>query len=179
MRVKEENKEVEEDEDVPEGYDRIVWNELPVEIRNELKRAQSSSKRQSGIGERKREGKGRIQQSSLKFGQIKKIELYRDESFPPDSSSIDGRKEATSSQSAGKCSCGKDRILRQVHKCGINQGRYFYSCLQRQCNSFSWADEAPHRQTIQNLVWKNFNINDGWKLVLSRGFSAGISIQYH
>lgn len=157
--------------EVPDGYDPYVWNELPLEIRRELLRAQISSRSETGVGK----GKGRIQQGSLRFCQVKKIEMYRDEIFPPDSSSIDGRKGAKNnhSQSRGKCLCGKDRIIRQVNKYGANQGRYFYSCSQRQCNSFSWADEAPHHQTIQNLVWKNFNLNDGWKLVSSGGFSSG------
>jgi calpain-15 len=72
------------------------------------------------------------------------------------------------------CKCRMPVKIRQVSKNGVNHGRYFASCLARQCNHFAWADSVPHTESVSKLVWKRFHKHDGWSLFGSKGI-YGIS----
>lgn len=169
----------------PHGYDHEVWNELPPEIQQELIEARGGIRlhqvENSSLNQKKNSEK--LKQLSLRFSKSSsEIESWKDPSFPPLPCSVDGRKDqsrvtmtasSSSSSQQPKCKCGKEMVSRQVSKVGINHGRYFYSCPQRQCNSFIWAEGVPHRPAVMNLEWKHFSHSDGWKMVTSAGYLAG------
>lgn len=122
------------------------------------------------------------------------VDLFVDTAFPAGPESIDGRHSATSmtdgnTEKAGDrsdqnknsqsnqisvCKCKMPVKIRQVSKDGVNQGRYFASCLSRQCNHFAWADSVPHTESVSKLTWKRFHKHDGWSLFGSKGI-YGIS----
>jgi hypothetical protein len=162
--------------DPPAGYDPTVWDALPHDIRQELLQSLKISQREfSG----KQENQKKLQQLSLKFSTFKVIQRWKDESFPPNPGSIDGRKETSKLKSSvarqERCRCGKIMTPRQVSKVGVNQGRYFYSCSLKQCNSFLWAEGIPHRPSALNLEWKYFHPSEGWKMISSPGnYLAGL-----
>jgi hypothetical protein len=157
----------------PAGYDPSVWYDLPDDIRQELVQSMKSNRRESG------DGKKKLQQLSLRFSSEKEIENWKDETFPPTPGSIDGRKETSNHKNSiarpERCRCGKIMTARQVSKVGVNQGRYFYACTLKQCNSFVWAEGIPHRPSALNLEWKYFRHSDGWKMISSPGaYLAGL-----
>jgi Calpain family cysteine protease/GRF zinc finger len=113
------------------------------------------------------------------------VDLFVDTAFPAGPESIDGRHSATSmadgntdsnsqSNQISVCKCKMPVKIRQVSKDGVNQGRYFASCLSRQCNHFAWADSVPHTESVSKLTWKRFHKYDGWSLFGSKGI-YGIS----
>ena len=131
---------------------------------------------------------------------------FTDKSFAATSSSIDGRtlheetKPELLSQGSSKnrnsnsgstttkaiiplvviCLCKHKARLSQVQKQGVNQGRYYYSCSNRnnKCKYFAWGDNAPHESAVMNLQWERFNADDGWVLVNTvRGFQAADILQ--
>lgn len=117
------------------------------------------------------------------------VDLFVDTAFPAGPESIDGRHSATSmtdgnteksgdrsdqnrnsqSNQISVCKCKMPVKIRQVSKDGVNQGRYFASCLSRQCNHFAWADSVPHTESVSKLTWKRFHKHDGWSLFGSKG----------
>lgn len=122
------------------------------------------------------------------------VDLFVDTAFPAGPESIDGRDTSTSviddsseksrersdqnrnsqSNQIAVCKCKMPVKIRQVSKDGVNQGRYFASCLSRQCNHFAWADSVPHTESVSKLTWKRFHKHDGWSLFGSKGI-YGIS----
>jgi hypothetical protein len=170
----------------PSGIDPEVWNELPHEIQQEIMnqtrgiitQPEKPNKSTGYFNQRKNSDK--LKQLSINFLQSScEVEFWKDPSFPPSPCSVDGRKEngqdkATAvASSQPKCKCRKVMVSRQVSKVGVNQGRYFYSCPMKHCNSFIWAEGVPHRSAVMNLEWKHFHSTDGWKMVTSAGYLAG------
>lgn len=119
--------------------------------------------------------------------------LFRDPDFPPDVTSIDGRKDAPNSKAitgqtlsgevvtevvatdTGKrsvfCRCNQFARLKTVHKANENQGRQFWSCSKprsQQCDFFMWAEgkaAASHTARDMNYEWKRLNVAQGFTLV--------------
>jgi hypothetical protein len=104
---------------IPDNYDVEVWNSLPQDIKDELKRVApakstaASSSCKAGT------------QSFLSFGaKVTSNGLKRDDSFPPSYKSIDGR----NSDSCGtdviipECGCRQKMKLSRVSRAGKNQG---------------------------------------------------------
>ena len=114
------------------------------------------------------------------------MSLFYDSSFPPDSSSIDGRcrpqtsisTSSSSTSSSFLCLCNEKPRIRQVYKDGPNQGRYFYACAEKLCNYFKWDDGLDQPSGSNRFKsssagthsWKYFRKEDGWYMVGKKGF---------
>lgn len=48
------------------------------------------------------------------------------------------------------CRCKKEMKLLQVKKNGPNQGKYFYTCDQKGCNSFHWYPPVFDNEEYKN-----------------------------
>eukprot|EP00466_Bigelowiella_natans_P012587 jgi/Bigna1/68500/fgenesh1_pg.6_\ len=111
--------------------------------------------------------------------------LFTDPQFPPCPSSLDGRRgsgkqpslsPSSSSRAPPLCRCKKRARIRTVGKEGVNQGREFWSCAERdakrRCGFFLWADSRAtwHSSAILRLKWRRFG-PPSYKLA-SKGGSA-------
>ena len=120
-------------------------------------------------------------------------EPFTDADFPPDASSIDGRRKppqhVMSSSSppraaprplldAARCRCGAAAKLCSVSKDGPNQGRAFYGCAvadaDARCGFFAWADDAPPSERDAATEWRRFTAARDGAVVAraARGFRA-------
>jgi DNA topoisomerase-3 len=66
------------------------------------------------------------------------------------------------------CKCGSPCAQYTVKKEGVNQGRPFFSCAHRACQTFIWADEEPEetplckcKQSTIKLMVKKEGPNQG------------------
>ena len=122
-------------------------------------------------------------QTRLALGGVPKpASLFTDESFPPEASSIDGRRHAAVHAREGRgsasalCACGAAPRLKQVWKEGPNRGRYFHTCAANKCDHFAWADHAAHQASALK-TWERFGLEHGFVLVKGSGFDASDVMQ--
>ena len=57
-----------------------------------------------------------------------------------------------SNENTIQCQCERPAAFLTVQKNGPNKGRQFYSCPNRTCNFFQWADEPSTSGTSQGTV---------------------------
>ena len=132
-----------------------------------------------------------MKQQKLSFSREEGNELtpFTDKEFPPEASSIDGRRKTSSSATTYAtpvCHCKQPARLKQVYKHGANQGRYFHSCgsvqnfargkkeyrendsqQKQQCNFFSWADNTCHDKSTLGIQWQRFKKSEGYRIISS------------
>ena len=156
-----------------------------------------------GGGGRRRSGRrarGGSQDSAQSSGSPG--EMWTDPDFPPDASSLDGRRRgkgggdsADSSEEETLlggpggprsrkvvCHCrppeNKAKLC-TVAKDGPNQGRFFWGCPRRvaaaRCGFFRWADDAPHSARDRDTPWQRKRPALGYAFVRATGESSSSS----
>lgn len=65
----------------------------------------------------------------------------------------------SSEQDLVKCRCGIEAVERITKKEGPNNGRKFYSCVQRQCNFFQWKDQLQQKTVYMVKVEPSMSNN--------------------
>ena len=124
-------------------------------------------------------------------------DVFEDTSFPPDASSIDGKRVDVEPESVPLCRCGVRARIKSVHKDGPNHGRAFYACGNEptnrwerawmkakeeadrnpgggrsvKCEFFKWADDAPCSDASRAMKWRRF---EPPRFKLSKGVEAGV-----
>jgi len=81
---------------------------------------------------------------------------FVDESFPSDYRSISGVAQVADNVKAPMCLCENPCIQKKVSKEGQNNGKYFWCCGTRTCNTFQWVEEGEVliREKDKNWIWK-------------------------
>lgn len=95
--------------------------------------------------------------------------LFVDPDFPPNQSSLDGRKQTSQQHSIIKCPCGLAASARSVQSEGPNYGRFYLACGQKstrgkpipRCKFFQWEDRngsqgAGYATRYSSMAWEFF-----------------------
>lgn len=101
----------------------------------------------------------------------KSPELFVDPDFPPNQSSLDGRKQQTAKEDqVTNCICGMPATAKTVQSDGPNYGRFYLCCAkarqrgahrQQQCKYFQWDDNngskgAGYSTRYSLMAWEFF-----------------------
>jgi calpain-15 len=95
--------------------------------------------------------------------------LFVDPDFPPNQSSLDGRKQTSEQKSVVHCPCGLAASARAVQSEGPNYGRFYLGCGKKtgrgpkvqQCKFFQWEDRhgsqgAGYATRYSIMAWEYF-----------------------
>lgn len=112
------------------------------------------------------------------------LDRFIDPDFPPNQSSLDGRKQTSQTEQDINCVCGLPATAKTVQSDGPNYGRFYLGCgkarqrsnRQNQCKFFQWDDRngskgAGYATRYSLMAWEFFGSTGSNHALVKNGFS--------